>query len=88
MVPIRYNIRSLVERRATSLMTVLGVALVSMIFVIVFGFAAGLKQSLRNAAEDRNVIIMARGVTSENESFVPHPAIEILRVRPDRKSVV
>jgi putative ABC transport system permease protein len=83
MVPIRYNFRSVIERRATSLMTILGVALVSMIFVIVFGFAAGLKQSLLNTGEDRNVIVMARGVTSENESFVPHSAVEILRVRPE-----
>ena len=41
MVPIRYNFRSVIERRATSLMTILGVALVSMIFVIVFGFCRG-----------------------------------------------
>jgi len=83
MVPIRYNLRSVIERRATSLMTILGVALVSMIFVIVFGFAAGLNQSLLNAGQDRNVIVMARGVTSENESFVPQQAVEILRVRPE-----
>jgi putative ABC transport system permease protein len=83
MVPIRYNLRSVMERRATSLMTILGVALVAMIFVLVFGFAAGLNQSLLNAGEDRNVIVMARGVTSENESFVPHQAVEILRVRPE-----
>ncbi|MGA7871431.1 MAG: FtsX-like permease family protein [Candidatus Binatus sp.] len=83
MVPIRYNFRSVMERRATSLMTILGVALVAMIFVLVFGFAAGLRQSLLNTGEDRNVIVMARGVTSENESFVPHQAVEILRVRPE-----
>jgi putative ABC transport system permease protein len=83
MVPIRYNFRSVMERRATSLMTIMGVALVSMIFILVFGFAAGLNQSLRNAGEDRNVIVMARGVTSENESFVPHQSVEILRVRPE-----
>ena len=83
MVPIRYNLRSVIERRATSLMTILGVALVSMIFVIVFGFAAGLNQSLLNAGQDRNVIVMARGVTSENESFVPQQAVEILMVRPE-----
>jgi putative ABC transport system permease protein len=83
MVPIRYNIRSLLERRATSVMTMLGVALVSMIFIIVFGFSAGLKQSLLNAGGERNLIVLARGVTSENESYVPHQAIEILRVRPE-----
>lgn len=83
MVPIRYNFRSVMERRATLLMTIMGVALVSMIFILVFGFAAGLNQSLLNAGEDRNVIVMARGVTSENESFVPHQSVEILRVRPE-----
>ena len=83
MVPVRYNFRSVLERRGTSLMTMLGVALVSMILVIVFGFAAGLRQSLRNAGEDRNWIVLARGVTSENESFVAHEATDILRARPE-----
>jgi hypothetical protein len=35
MIPIRYNFRSLAERRATSLMTIIGIAMVAMIFVIV-----------------------------------------------------
>ena len=69
MIPIRYNFRSVLERRGTSLMTMLGVALVSMIFVIVFGFIAGLRESLQNASEDRNWIVIARGVTSENDSI-------------------
>ncbi|MGB6552805.1 MAG: hypothetical protein WBE78_04885, partial [Candidatus Binataceae bacterium] len=83
MIPLRYNFRSLVERRVTSVMTVLGVALVSMIFVIVFGFIAGLRQALSNAGQNSNWIILARGATSENQSFVPHPSTEILRVRPE-----
>jgi putative ABC transport system permease protein len=83
MVPIRYNLRSVLERRATSLMTMLGVALVAMIFVIMSGFIAGLRQSLVNSSQDRNWIVLARGVTNENESFVPHEAAEILSVRPE-----
>ena len=31
----------------------------------------------------RNVIVLARGATSENESYIPHQAIEILRVLPE-----
>jgi len=83
MIPLRYNFRSLVRRRATSIMTVLGVALVSMIFVLVFGFIAGLRQALSNAGQNSNWIVLARGATSENQSFVPHPSTEILRVRPE-----
>jgi len=83
MVPVRYNFRSVLERRGTSLMTMLGVALVSMIFIIVFGFTAGLNQSLDNAGENPNWVVLARGITSENQSFVPHQATEILRIRPE-----
>jgi len=83
MVPVRYNFRSVIERRATSLMTVLGVALVAMIFIIVFGFTAGFNQSLHNAGHDRNWIVLARGVPSENESYVPHPALEAIRTLPE-----
>jgi putative ABC transport system permease protein len=63
-------------------MTILGVALVSMIFVIIFGFAAGLNQSLRNAGEDRNWIVLERGATSENQSYIPHSATEIVSALP------
>jgi hypothetical protein len=37
MIPLRYNLRSLLERRATSARTVLRVGMVAMIFVILFG---------------------------------------------------
>ena len=79
MVPIRYNVRSVIERRATSLMTILGVALVSMIFVIVFGFSAGLKQSLLNSGEDRNVIVSGqRGLSSGALKHIHFQTQEVL----------
>jgi len=54
MVPIRYNVRSLLERLATTLMTVLGLGMVAMIFVILFGFIGGLKSTMLNASAARN----------------------------------
>src|SRR5208337_4853164 len=78
MVPIRYNIRSLLQRRATSLMTILGVALVSMIFVIVFGFSAGLRQSLLNTGEDRPVAILGHSPTKRVPCAAQNAAPKIL----------
>ena len=43
MIPLRYNLRSVLERRATSLMTMLGVGMVAMIFVLLFGFIGEMK---------------------------------------------
>jgi len=65
MIPIRYNLRSLLERRATSAMTTLGVAMVAMIFVILFGFVGGLKSTLLSAGDNHNWIVLERGALSE-----------------------
>lgn len=83
MIPIRYNLRSVLERRTTSLMTVMGVAMVSMIFVILFGFIGGLKQTILNAGGQENWIVLSRGVTDEGQSFITHDEIEVLRARPE-----
>jgi hypothetical protein len=60
VIPVRYNFRSLLERRATSLMTVLGLGLVAMIFVILFGFIGGLKGTMLNAAGEHNWVLLSR----------------------------
>ncbi|HZC45022.1 MAG TPA: ABC transporter permease, partial [Candidatus Acidoferrum sp.] len=83
MIPIRYNFRSLLERRTTSLMTVLGLGMVAMIFVILFGFIGGLKGTMLNAAGERNWVLLSQGATDETESFIPHALIDIIRVRPE-----
>jgi len=83
VIPIRYNLRSLLERRTTSLMTVLGLGLVAMIFVILLGFIGGLKGTMLNAAGQRNWVLLSRGSPDESASFIPHELIELIRVRPE-----
>ncbi|HVN27760.1 MAG TPA: ABC transporter permease [Candidatus Binataceae bacterium] len=83
MVPVRYNLRSLMERRATSIMTVLGLGMVAMIFVILFGFIGGLRSTMLNAGADRNWVLLRKGAPNETASFIAHEGIEIVRVRPE-----
>ncbi len=83
MVPVRYNIRSLFERRATSLMTMLGLGMVAMIFVILFGFIGGLKSTMLNASAERNWVVTSKGAPNETGSYIPHDTLEIVRVRPE-----
>ena len=83
MVPVRYNLRSLLERRATSLMTVLGLGMVAMIFVILFGFIGGLKSTMLNASADRNWVLLSKGAPNETASFIGHDPIAIVQVRPE-----
>src|SRR5260370_6281456 len=81
--PITYNLRSLMVRRTTSLMTVLGVALVVMVVVMLRGLVSGLRASLELAGEAGNWIILSRGTVSEGESYIPREEADILRTRPE-----
>jgi ABC-type lipoprotein release transport system permease subunit len=83
VIPIRYNLRSLLERRTTSLMTVLGIALVAMIFVILFGFIDGIRRTMRNTGGARDWIVLNRGALDETFSYIPHDKVNIVRVRPE-----
>jgi putative ABC transport system permease protein len=81
MIPIRYSLRSLMARRATSLMTAAGVALVVMILFILLGFIAGLRSTMTDAAERGNWIVLSRSVTTESSSYVSREQYEIIRTR-------
>jgi putative ABC transport system permease protein len=83
VIPITYNIRSLMVRRMTSAMTALGIALVVMVVVILLSFVSGLRRSLELVGEPGHWIILSRGTYSEGESYIPRAQADILRARAE-----
>ncbi len=81
MIPIRYNLRSLMVRRATTLMTAVVVALVVMILFILSGFVAGLRATVLRSAASDNWIVLSRGTTTEGGSYITRDQYEILKSR-------
>ncbi len=82
MIPIRYNLRSLMVRRATAAMTASVVALVVMLLFILSGFVAGLRATVMQNALPDNWIVLSRGTTDEGASFISHDQYEIVKSRP------
>ncbi|HEV2170092.1 MAG TPA: ABC transporter permease, partial [Candidatus Binatus sp.] len=82
MIPIRYNLRSLMVRRATAAMTASVVALVVMLLFILSGFVAGLRATVMQNASPDNFIVLSRGTTDEGSSFITHDQYEIIKARP------
>ena len=82
MIPIRYNLRSLMVRRATSAMTASVVALVVMLLFILSGFVAGLRATVMANALTDNWIVLSRGTTEEGSSFISRDQYEIIKSRP------
>jgi len=82
VIPVQYNLRSLMVRRATSLTTALVISLVVMILFILSGFIEGLRATVLGSAVDGDWIVLSRGTTSEPDSFITREQYEILRTRP------
>src|SRR5688572_2583488 len=69
MIPIRYNLRSIVVRRVGTVMTILGVALTVSVFVSILAMIQGLQNTFVETGDPLNLILMRKGSTSEVYSF-------------------
>lgn len=80
-IPIRYSIRSLLEHRMRSLLTILGVAAAVFVSVMMLGLSRGLIASTTGTASPDNVIVLSMGAESMEFSAI-EPA-DFQRFRAD-----
>src|SRR5215831_10639 len=69
MVPVKYNLRSLIVRRVGTIMTVLGVALTVAVFVSVLAMVHGLESTYVDSGEPLNLILIRQSSQAETNSF-------------------
>src|SRR5262249_25031648 len=82
MIPVRYNLRSLLVRRTTSAMTAVVVALVVMVLFILSGFIAGIRGTVMQSAVSGNWIVTSRAANSEPASYVTPEQYQVIKGRP------
>jgi len=73
MIPVRYNLRSIVVRRVGTLMTVLGVGLTVAVFVSILAMVHGLQNTFAGTGDPLNLIVIRQGSQSETNSFFDRP---------------
>ncbi len=81
-VPVIYNLRSLITRRLTTGLTVLGVGLVVFVFTAVLMLAEGFYRTLVTTGEASNVIFLRKGSNAELTSGISRGQTNILRSLP------
>jgi len=81
-VPITYNIRNLVERKATTLMTAIGIGLTVAVLITALALTAGLKAVFAGTGDPRQMLVLRQGVDAELSSTVSTDAYEIIRRLP------
>ncbi|MCS6807104.1 MAG: ABC transporter permease [Acidobacteriota bacterium] len=85
-IPLKYNIRSLLVRRTSTLMTVMSIALVVCIFVGIMALAQGLETALVTSGDPLNVLVRRQGSNAELSSSVPREAFRTLAYWPGVQS--
>ncbi len=74
MVPIKYNLRSLMARKVGSLMTIFGTGMVVWASIFAFGLYGGLEKALTTSVSPLDVLILRQGSSSETASAVAEAA--------------
>jgi putative ABC transport system permease protein len=85
LIPVRYNVRSLAVRKATTVATALGVALVVFVLASALMLAAGVKKTLRTSGHDDVALVLRKGSNAEMGSAVEDPSIGTILAQPGIK---
>jgi putative ABC transport system permease protein len=85
LIPVRYNVRSLAVRKATTVATAFGVALVVFVLACALMLAAGVKRTLGTSGHDDVAIVMRKGSNAEMGSAVEDPSISTILAQPGIK---
>jgi len=78
-IPLSYNLRNLVARKTTTIMTALGIALTVAVLLSVVALVDGLRTSLAGSGHPLNVLVMRRGAPSELGSIVTPTQFQMIK---------
>lgn len=81
-IPLKYILRSAVSRRLTTVITMLGIALVVFVFTAVLMMANGVQKTLRSTGSDDNMIVVRKAAMSEIMSILDRDAAGIVVSMP------
>jgi len=81
-IPLAYNLRNLVVRRTTTLMTALGIALTVAVLLAVLALVNGLRVTLASSGDPRHVLITRKGASSELTSLLTRQQFQDLKFKP------
>lgn len=81
-IPIAYNLRNLVVRRTTTVMTALGIALTVAVLLAVLALVAGLRTAFASSGNPLQILVLRKGGTSELTSAITPEVFQDLKNVP------
>ena len=81
-IPISYNLRNLMVRKTTTVLTALGIGLTVAVLVAVLALVEGLRSSFEASGRPLNVLVMRKGATAELLSVVTRSNFQDFKFKP------
>ena len=81
-IPVAYNLRNLVVRKTTTLMTALGIALTVAVLLAILALVDGLRVTLSASGDPLHIMVMRKGSTSELVSGCTRAQFQDLKFKP------
>jgi len=81
-IPVSYNLRNLVVRRTTTLMTALGIGLTVSVLLAILALVGGLRTSLRESGNPLHVLVLRKGVNAELSSVITRANFQDMKFKP------
>ncbi|MGI9070085.1 MAG: ABC transporter permease [Bryobacteraceae bacterium] len=81
-IPISYNIRNLIVRKATTLMTAAGIAMTVAVLLAIMGLVSGLQAAFDATGDPLRVLVMRKGGNAELTSLVTQQQFQTVKSFP------
>ncbi|MBK8994688.1 MAG: ABC transporter permease [Myxococcales bacterium] len=86
MIPLSYNVRNLAVRKATTVASAGGIALVVFVLASSLMLSEGLRRTLATSGKDDTVVVLRKGNNAELSSTIDDPTVGIVRSAPGVKA--
>jgi len=86
MIPLQYNVRSLAVRKATTLASALGIALVVFVLASTLMLNAGIKKTMATSGNPDNAIVLRMGSDAELGSVIEDSSVPLILAAPGVKA--
>ena len=81
-IPISYNIRNLIVRKTTTIMTAVGIALTVAVLLAVLALGSGLRSAFEATGDPLHVLVMRKGGNAELTSLVTRESFQTIKSLP------
>jgi putative ABC transport system permease protein len=81
-IPIAYNLRNLMVRKTTTIMTALGIALTVAVLLAILALVRGLESSLHATGNPLHVLVLRKGSDTELVSNFTRTGFQVLKDKP------